>query len=58
MVWGKWTSSDNISIILTQLRPWHITVLIMSILNIGIKTGIVYFIYTENQNEHPYNQLK
>jgi hypothetical protein len=58
VVWGKWTASDNVSIIWSQLRAWHITVLITSIINIGLKTATVWFIYAENKNEHPYNQLK
>lgn len=58
VVWSKWTSSENMSIIWSQLRPWHITVLITSLVNIGLKAASIWFVYIENKNEHPYNQLK
>ena len=57
-IWSTWTSSDFISTVWFQLRPWRVIIMLLSIVNILLKGATVVVIKMETKNELPYQKMK
>ena len=56
--WNSWTGSNWSSTIWNQLRFWHISVIITTIVNMVLKCVAILFVYLESKKESQYTEIK
>lgn len=58
IVWKSWTGTNWASPIWNRLRFWHITVLILTIINMLLKISSCVFVFLEAKKENPYDKIR
>ena len=55
IVWKSWTGKDWASPIWNRLRFWHLSVIVMTIVNIVLKLLTIGLVFMETRKENPYS---
>ena len=58
IVWRSWTGTNWASPIWNRLRFWHITVLILTIVNILLKIASCALVFLEAKKDNPYDKIR
>ena len=58
IVWRSWTGTNWASPIWNRLRFWHITVIILTIVNIVLKIAGCAFVFLEAKKDNPYDKIR
>ena len=58
IVWKSWTGTNWASPIWNRLRFWHITVIILTIINIVLKMAACAFVFLEAKKDNPYDKIR
>ena len=60
IIWKSWTGTNWASPVWNKLRPWHIFVIILSIVNIALKAAAAFLVWrggSANQNNLAYRPM-
>lgn len=58
IIWKSWTGTNWASPIWNRLRYWHITVIILTIINMILKIGAMVLVFLESRKDNPYKQIQ